>query len=158
MRLVREFAETSLRIFPLGCLLAMPVLILSSCITPVRYHLAGHPRPLDHSSPDCKHLPTVTVAVGDTIKGVTPARRMGPSGYWTAIHVEGAGTARTSSRDGSFRDGTWIAGVAPGRVEAHYCNAPYAAMQGRGDVSLEQRQNALDYIRQGQGFWVEVVE
>ena len=126
--------------------------VIAGC-SPVQYHLPDHPGPYAEDGSMKTPWPDVTMKVGQTIDAVTPARTLGPTGYWTTLYILDPTIVRAVSVDDSFLNGTKITALKPGRTAAVYTNAAFLNRnEDTGEVSLDSNVNMEP------DFWIIVEE
>lgn len=142
-------------IHPIQCgLLLVLSLAMLGCYVPARYHLEDHKGIPRGQGLENGQAATVTLRVGESLRAVTPAKALGPTGYWLSILVQDPDVAMAEPHGENLLDGTRITGVGPGRTRAFYTNAP----------DVYHAEDDPEYRDQYPGpemnpiwFWIEVV-
>lgn len=135
------------------CLLLVLSLALVGCYVPARYHLEGHKQIARGQGLENGQAATVKLRVGESLRAVTPAKALGPTGYWLSILVRDPDVAKVEPHGESLLHGTRITGVSPGRTRAFYTNAPEVYL---ADQDSEFRDQYPGPDRRGTWFWIEV--
>ena len=130
--------------------LLSPLLLLTACVVPAKYHEPSHQTVRENATGEIDGYPTVTLEVGEVRRMTTPARGTGPMGWWLSVATEDSSIARALPVDGDYTRGTKLEGVAPGRTRAVYGNA----------APMHHSANADEWLTYDgkESFWIEVVE